>query len=72
MLDLSRYEGDPKNRELLEEIKKLRSAGAKLAEAAEMIAAEYEPLNPECLKCEHIDQVTARKASSSGGRFREL
>ena len=62
MLDLSRYEGDPKNQELVEEIKKLRAAGTKLAEAAEMIAAESEPLNPECLKCEHIDQVKARKA----------
>ena len=62
MLDLSRYEGDQSYAELVEEIKKLRAAGAKLAEAAEMIAAESEPLNPDCLKCEHIDQVKARKA----------
>jgi DNA-binding transcriptional MerR regulator len=62
MVDLSRYEDDQRYAELVAEIKKLRSAGAKLAEAAEMIAAESEPLNPECLKCEHIDQVKARKA----------
>ncbi|MFP4301976.1 MAG: hypothetical protein ACOC47_06280 [Alkalispirochaetaceae bacterium] len=69
MVDLSRYEDDQRYAELVAEIKKLRSAGAKLAEAAKMIAAESEPLNPECLKCEQIDQVKARKALE---QWREL
>lgn len=62
MLDLSRFEGDPNYADLVDEVKKLRSAGAKLAEAAEMVAAESEPLHPDCVKCEHLDQAKARDA----------
>jgi DNA-binding transcriptional MerR regulator len=62
MLDLSRFEGNMDCRELVEEIKKLRSAGKLLEEVAEMISADQEPLHPDCVKCEHLDQTKARKA----------
>lgn len=62
MLDLSRFEGDSAVAELVEEIKDLRRAGARLSEVAQIVAAEHEPLHPDCVKCEQFDQVKAREA----------
>lgn len=62
MLDLSRFEGVSECSELVAELKRLREVGARLAEVSEMVAAESEPIDPNCVKCEHIDQKKARDA----------
>ena len=62
MLDLTKYEGKDEYAELVKELTRLREAGGKLADVASMVAAERDPLNPDCIKCEHIDQQKAREA----------
>ena len=62
MIDLSQFEGRQELADLLAEMKQLRSVGKQLAEVASMIAAEREPLHPDCIKCEQIDQQKARAA----------
>jgi DNA-binding transcriptional MerR regulator len=62
MLDLSRFEGQKQYEELVAEIKKLRDVGSRLAEVSQMVAAETEPIDPNCVKCEHLDQKKAREA----------
>jgi hypothetical protein len=62
MVDLTRYKDDSSCAELVEEIERLRVAGGQLAEVARLVAAEQEPLHPDCVKCEHFDQVKAQAA----------
>jgi len=62
MLDLSRYLGKPEYAELVEEIEALRSAGSSLAGVCEIVAAEAEPMNPDCVKCEHVARGQAKSA----------
>lgn len=57
MLDLSRFESTCP--ELVGEVKRLREVGARLIEVARMVAAESEPIDRECLQCDHIDRKKA-------------
>jgi len=62
MVDLTRYQNDSTCAELVKEIEQLRAAGAQLAEVARLVAAEQEPIHPDCVRCEHFDQVKAQAA----------
>ncbi|MCK4516197.1 MAG: hypothetical protein KAU31_13125 [Spirochaetaceae bacterium] len=62
MLDLGRFSGKPEYAELIEEIKALRAVGSSLASVCEIVAAESEPINPDCVKCEHVARSQAKTA----------
>ena len=62
MLDLSKYSGKPEYAELVEEIKALRAAGSTLADVCEIVAAETEPIHPDCVKCEQVARGEAKTA----------
>jgi len=62
MLDLARYSDKPEYAELVEEIKTLRAVGSSLAGVCEIVATESEPMNPDCVKCEHVARGQAKTA----------
>ena len=62
MLDLGRFSGKPEYTELVEEIKALRAVGTSLAGVCEIVAAEAEPISPDCVKCEHVARGQAKTA----------
>jgi len=62
MLELGRYADKPECAELVEEIKAIRAVASSLAGVCEMVAAEAEPMNPDCIKCEHVARGQAKNA----------
>lgn len=62
MLDLAPYEGVTECPALVEEIQKLRKVGTRLAEVAQMVASDYEPVHPGGIPCEHLDHKKAMEA----------
>jgi len=59
MIDLTPYEGIKQYADLVDEIRKLRDAGSRLAEVAQMVAADAEPVHPDSVTCEHLDHKKA-------------
>ena len=62
MLDLGKYSGKPEYAELTREIKALRAVGSSLAAVCEIVAAETEPVHPDCVKCEQVAGGQAKTA----------
>ena len=62
MLDLGEYSGRPQYAELVKEIKTLRAVGSSLAGVCEIVVAEAEPINPDCIKCERVARGQAKTA----------
>lgn len=62
MLDLGKYSAKSEYAELVEEVKGLRAVASSLAGVCEIVAAETEPINPDCVKCEHVAQSLAKTA----------
>ena len=62
MLDLGTYAGKPEYAELVEEIKTFRAVASTLAGVCKIVAADAEPMNPDCVKCEHVARSQAKTA----------
>jgi hypothetical protein len=65
MLDLAQYSDKPEYADLIEEIKTLRGVASTLAGVCKIVAAEAEPVNSDCVKCEHVARGLARTALAS-------
>lgn len=48
--------------ELVDEVNKRRRAGNRLLEVARWFSAESEPVDTECVTCEHVDRMMAAQA----------